>query len=611
MSHSSTSNSEDERGLVVAPTGLPGPRLLTFLFLLTTAGVGMCDLLSPPPAPHAIGAEGQVKAARVARATWLDGTRMRLLDDTANDRSNLRHHVGGWLAAILLRYADEASPRVVVGKDGWLFLERRLSPPDLPTQVPAQIWANIFRGCERRLFVRGTKLLLIPVPRRAVAAKAFLPSGYDPKAEWDKAFLDALDERGVPHVNLLSALSGADAGALWARYGTHWSRQGQLVAAGIIAEALRGVTRVEGGAREERLSLLDRERTTPQKSGLLAYAGLRRGSRAQRTLMPAILQPRLMPLNKLASKALLEEGKSDAPLWITGTSFVAGENLLAYLRLELGTRIYSKAVRGQFTSDALALHFEQALTPGHLSVDMPCDQLFQHIALNRGNIRLAKACTVCLTAGIPSPVQLLPLPLQALPSEIRLTRGSVLASGDGALAVRAVAAGRRPGWFQAAVGDLAYSLTWPSEANVCVLPLITSSTQLDEATLHSPELEDAIEDGLEVSLVTPFRAETDSLKRWSSVKERDIWTIRMPLSLPDPIQALWIPALKLEGDFEVLKVHSNGNAREESSLMTSVVTGETLVMVDLGNLNGVTEILLRGRGQTPGKVSAALIPTLR
>jgi hypothetical protein len=67
----------------------------------------------------------------------------------------------------------------------------------------------------------------------------------------------------------------------------------------------------------------------------------------------------------------------------------------------------------------------------------------------------------------------------------------------------------------------------------------------------------------------------------------------------------------LEGDFEVLKVHSNGNAREESSLMTSVVTGETLVMVDLGNLNGVTEILLRGRGQTPGKVSAALIPTLR
>jgi hypothetical protein len=146
---------------------------------------------------------------------------------------------------------------------------------------------------------------------------------------------------------------------------------------------------------------------------------------------------------------------------------------------------------------------------------------------------------------------------------------------------------------------------------VCVLPLITSSTQLDEATLHSPELEDAIEDGLEVSLVTPFRAETDSLKRWSSVKERDIWTIRMPLSLPDPIQALWIPALKLEGDFEVLKVHSNGNAREESSLMTSVVTGETLVMVDLGNLKGVTEILLRGRGQTPGKVSAALIPTLR
>jgi|GEM_PF-3630247 len=611
MSHSSTSNSEDERGLVVAPTGRPGPRLLTFLFLLTTAGVGMCDLLSPPPTPHAIGAEGQVKAARIATATWLDGTRMRLLDDTANERSNLRHHVGGWLTAILLRYANEASPRVVVGKDGWLFLGRRLSPPDLPSQVPAQVWANIFRGCERRLFARGTKLLLIPVPRRAVAAKAFLPSGYDPKAEWDTAFLDALDERGVPHVDLLPALSGADAGMLWSRYDTHWSRQGQLMAAGVIAEALREMTGLEVGEREQRLSLLDRERTKPQMSGLLAYAGLRRGSRAQQTLMPASLQPRLMPLDRLVSKALLEEGKSDARLWITGTSFVAGENLLAYLRLELGTRIYSKAVRGQFTSDALALHFAQALTPDHLSLDMPCDQVFQRISLNRGNFRLAGACTVCLTTGIPSPVQLLPLPLQAKPGGITLKRGSVLASGDGALAVRAIAAGRRPSWLHAAVGDLAYSLIWPAEARECVLPLITSSTQLDEAKLRSPELKDAIKDGLDVSLVTPFRAETGSLKQWSSVKDRDVWTIRMPLSLPDPIQALWIPALKLEGDFEVLRVHSNGNAREESSLLTSVVTGETLVMVDLGNLQGVTEILLRGRGETPGKVSAALIPALR
>lgn len=611
MSHSSTSNSEDERGLVVAPSGLPGSRFLSVLFLLATAGVGMCDLLSPPPVPIAIGAEEQVKEARIAKASWLDGTYMRLLDDAANDRSNLRHHLGSWLAATLLRYADEARSGVVVGKDGWLFLERRLSPPDLPPQVPAQIWANILRGCERRLLARGTKLLLIPVPRRGVAAREFLPSGYDPNPEWDAAFLDALDKRGVPHVDLLPVLSGADAGMLWAPYDTHWSRRGQLVAAGVIAEALREDLGLEVGAREERLNMLDRKRITRQGAGLLAYAGLRLGSRAQRTLVPASMSPRLMPLDRPTARALLGEEKSSASLWITGTSFVAGENLLPYLRLELGVPIHSKAVRGQFTSDALALHFAQALTPDHLSLDMPSDQVFQRISLNRGNFRLAGACTACLTAGTPSPAQVLPSSLKVRPTGITLTRGSALASGDGALAVRVVAAGRRPSLLQAAVGDLAYSLTWPSEARVCVLPLITSSTQLDEAKFDSPELKDAIEDGLDVSLVTPFRAETGSLKQWSSVNDRGVWTIRMPLSLPDPIQALWIPALKLEGDFEVLKVHSNGNAREESSLMTSVVTGETLVMVDLGNLNGVTEILLRGRGVAPRKVSAALIPTLR
>lgn len=614
MSHSFTSNSEVEHGLVVVPADRLGSVLFTVIFLLLTSGVGFWDLLGPAPAPKAIGAEEELAAARMGRATWADGTRMRLLDDAANDRSNLRHFLGPWLAALMLRYADEAGARTVVGRDGWLFLERRLNPPDLPPEIPARIWANIFRCWERRLIARGTRLFLIPVPRRAVAVADQLLADHDPKPEWDAAFLSALEERGVPHVDLLPALSGVDSTELWSRYDTHWSRRGQLVAAGVIADAMRERLGLDTVGREQRLAVLEGDVLMPQKKGLLAYAGLRLGSRAQRVLCPSDSKPSLMPLDHQHAMMLTGKGRSNAPLWIGGTSYVAGENLVPYLRLELGTKIFSTATKGQVTSQAMTKHFEQNRRPKDLMVDMPCDQVFQNMGRRDGTINLAHLSTRGLSAGVLSPTRFLSALLVVRGGQVVLDQDQVFASGDGALAVRADLGARHKRLFHMTVGQLNYSLPWPAEAETCVLPLISVTSKVEQVSLTYLDPMEGTPGTVEYSLVTPFRAEPKRLSYYPIVGRRESWSASIPVALGDSNQALWIPELGAQGQVQVLKIYTDGEPMDlghEHLVLEGSLTGKSLVMIDLGNLEGVREILIRGNDYASDRIRAALIPALR
>ena len=49
----------------------------------------------------------------------------------------------------------------------------------------------------------------------------------------------------------------------------------------------------------------------------------------------------------------------------------------------------------------------------------------------------------------------------------------------------------------------------------------------------------------------------------------------------------------------------------ERLVLEGSLTGKCLVMVDLGNLEGVREILIRGNDYASKRIRAALIPALR
>ena len=95
---------------------------------------------------------------------------------------------------------------------------------------------------------------------------------------------------------------------------------------------------------------------------------------------------------------------------------------------------------------------------------------------------------------------------------------------------------------------------------------------------------------------------------------RESWSTSIPVALGDSIQALWIPELRAQGKVQVFKVYSDSQAMDsghERLVLEGSLTGKCLVMVDLGNLEGVREILIRGNDYASKRIRAALIPALR
>jgi hypothetical protein len=321
-----------------------------------------------------------------------------------------------------------------------------------------------------------------------------------------------------------------------------------------------------------------------------------------------------MPLDHKHAMMLKRSGQRDSPLWIGGTSYVAGENLLPYLRLELGTKIFSMATKGQFTSQAMTGHFEQDKRPKDFLVDMPCDQVFQRMSVGDGRIGLASLTTRGLSAGVLSPTRSLSVLLAVRGGWVVLEQDQIFASGDGALAVRAHLGARHTRSFQVAVGQLSYSLPWTAGEETCVLPLISLTSKVEQVSLRYVVPMGGTPEKVEYSLVTPFRAESKRLSYYAIAGQRESWSVSIPVALDDSIQALWIPELRAQGQVQVFKVYSDGRALDsgrEHLVLEGSLTGKSLVMIDLGNLEGVREVVIRGNDYASDRIRAALIPALR
>ena len=98
-------------------------------FLVLTGGLGTWDAIDPPRRPDPIGQEGVHFHNRRLVASIENGTRMRIVDEDLERRSNLNAILTPWYAGALLHTLDEAGHEVVVGEDGWLFLQTRIHPP--------------------------------------------------------------------------------------------------------------------------------------------------------------------------------------------------------------------------------------------------------------------------------------------------------------------------------------------------------------------------------------------------------------------------------------------------------------------------------------------------
>jgi alginate O-acetyltransferase complex protein AlgJ len=151
----------------------------------------------------------------------------------------------------------QSSAQILSGLNGWLFLPSELRFLQFPT-----FWGKAALTAARsntpesadplpaivhfrdQLSAAGIRLILVPVPPKALALRANLPADISSRVQTDSltGFYEQLRSRNVEIVDLLPVLAPsnrASAEMLYCKTDSHWSGMGCEAAAKAIAEALK------------------------------------------------------------------------------------------------------------------------------------------------------------------------------------------------------------------------------------------------------------------------------------------------------------------------------------------------------------------------------------
>lgn len=163
-----------------------------------------------------------------------------------NDRIAFRESLLRWHAAV--RYELGASPteKVLIGRDGWLFLNEPKTESTTgrapPQEELAQAWAEAFQRRGRWLAQQGIRYIVIPAPDKQAIYPEFLPDGarLAPSPCAGELLGQALQsDAAVDFIALRPLLQQAKSErVIYYRTDTHWNEDGAYIAYVAILERL-------------------------------------------------------------------------------------------------------------------------------------------------------------------------------------------------------------------------------------------------------------------------------------------------------------------------------------------------------------------------------------
>ncbi len=281
--------------------------------------------------------------------------------------------------AALAHEADREGRAVVEGKSGWLYLVSELrhlaagrfwgeasatvgraARPDARDPLPAILDFN------RALQEKGVKLILVPVPAKAVIYPEFLPgpsapAGGERPDRQHREFYSLLRTKGVEVLDLTDQFRSGpepERGPLYCRRDSHWSGTGCVRAAEILAGAVRPLLSGSGG-RTYPVAWKEIE-IEGDLGRMLAGAGGPRETIAVRQVEGETIDP---------SSPVLVLGDSHALVFHAGGDMHArGAGLADQLARELGRPVELIGVRGSGATPARINLFRRAQAdPGYWS----------------------------------------------------------------------------------------------------------------------------------------------------------------------------------------------------------------------------------------------------
>lgn len=382
MSPSSTTSSEGggqaSPGVSTSPGGLGSIPVrsaqkwfVVVLFLLVCAGTGFVDSLAPVPLPVLVGAEGAKETQLSRDATIADGTRARLIERHLRLRSRVRRYVTPEYGFALYRWLHEVRPTVIYGKDGWLFIRSRAAPRRTIDDAALSLITSQMALISHRMTDLGSRLIMVPIPRKAVLCADRLPSWCRSQSHVDTAFVAGLLSRGVTCVDLFATLQASPAAPYYYMRGSHWTDESRLAAAQEICR-VTGILSPEDGRRTRIIPLgLRRE-----EYDVLEFAGVEPNRRIGGFLAHT-KSPRYHVRGKVAGAE-----ESGARILLFGTSF--SRDLLYLLLQHFSQRpIERHAERGDIPLDVLARYVQECgprpgpgELPGVVIIELPMHAVF-------------------------------------------------------------------------------------------------------------------------------------------------------------------------------------------------------------------------------------------
>ena len=596
------------------------------VFGLAIVGTLLADTIFPAPAPRLLLSERTELESQAARASIWDGSRMRLWEDQLRLTSRAGLFVSSPYATFLYDHLGEVSKHVVQGEDGWLFMTERLWPPARSNEQLAGLASAAVAALERRAADRGLPLIAVPVPRKAVIEREHLPAGLDPRAELDRAVLEACAARGVSTVDLFGVFAESEQ-QLFYPYDTHWTPTAELLAAGEMVRHA-GLS-VPDQQRQTAIRYLH-GRTPPGRLDILSYMDVQLRADSLKAVRNQDIANYRIVMRRRAGPDFppeLQISRSDGRLVISGTSFSDSPNFSSYLLHYSQRTVLNGALSGVAFGSQLRELFarsERLKNAQDLFFEFPIHQVF-FPEDESGRSQLPEPLGMLFAEQpLPNALPLSRYGALELEEDFRggefvrlfatqdslvaqLARSALFHTGDGVAALRVTGEVSGPGVVLELEQDgSVMRAPWPEGARSLDLPLLSATAGASRVRLLARRTDPA---RLRVESVEPVLEALGDRVRTMGLEALDAeggeWALRTELRRPLATRRfaalLLRPATSLHGELHEVVVTPEDPELEPLRIAVRGVTPSTYVVLSLGPLAGsaLSSVELRGRGALP------------
>ena len=465
-------------------------------FLVFMLSVLITDVAAPVPPKQLLGAEALKERELEENATFWDGSLFEHISRQMRGTSRSAEVLTGPWRAATMTLGGNSAPGVLVGSDGFMFLEHFRPHPQPGWESQMARAVHVARAVHERLAILGIRLLVVPVPSKSMVYPDKLPSSVTAHPELHETFLSQLHARDIACVNLLQALNNERAQhRVFCKTDTHWTPHGARRAAEEIARA-SGLMISE----DQRSTVLREDEPTIDAGDALRYSGFTieqvyTSGFVQDILKHGqVIQP--LPIirvfdhqgRKLEPPDLQPEPDGARGL-LLGTSFTpaGGFNMLLQHYTDRSLRIIARAGGGPSESmkEAVALGVGTRL-PEVIIWEFPLFNVLQEQAQFTGAFKLfaelpappfAFLSDLLSSLGHPQPKALSMEPgtleLDADGTAFRFPTQNLMQPGGGVLHLSLDGSSEHPVTVEVGGGERFFRATWPPRIKQLQIPLLT------------------------------------------------------------------------------------------------------------------------------------------